>query len=170
VRCTLTADRTLPGQSAPVTTTHFVGTVRLTKDDVVAQSRKVPKKADGAKLDGEQVYTFYFHGPAYQVVSQAWRSGGGSVTKLVDPLPDNHVPADAPLVSAPRLAELCFQTSGLWEAGTEGRMALADPGGSGAGVARPGSPPKDRCTRSPPPLAKAPSTVSSSTAPEPSSW
>ena len=52
VRCTLTADRTLPGQSAPVTTTHFVGTVRLTKDDVVAQSRKVPKKADGAKLDG----------------------------------------------------------------------------------------------------------------------
>ena len=124
VRCTLTADRTLPGQSAPVTTTHFVGTVRLTKDDVVAQSRKVPKKADGAKLDGEQVYTFYFHGPAYQVVSQAWRSGGGSVTKLVDPLPDNHVPADAPLVSAPRLAELCFQTSGLWEAGTEGRMAL----------------------------------------------
>ena len=124
VRCRLTAERSLPGQAQPTVTTHFTGTVRLTTAEPEAESTKAPKKADGTRMSGEQVYTFYFHGPAYQVVTEAWRSGGGSVTRLVEPLPDNHSPADLPLVIAPRLAELCFQTAGLWEAGTEGRMAL----------------------------------------------
>ena len=46
------------------------------------------------------------------------------MTRMADPIPDNHTPADAPLTVAPRLAELCFQTAGLWEAGTEHQMAL----------------------------------------------
>jgi hypothetical protein len=29
-----------------------------------------------------------------------------------------------PLATAPRLAELCFQAAGLWQAGLEGRLAL----------------------------------------------
>jgi hypothetical protein len=66
----------------------------------------------------------YFHGPAYQVVSAAWRSGDRAVAQFAQPLPDNHVPADQPLQAAPRLIELCFQASGLWEAGREGRLAL----------------------------------------------
>jgi hypothetical protein len=124
VHCTLTADRTLPGQAAPTTTTHFTGTVRLTADPVEAETEKVKTKVEGAPLTADHVYAFYFHGPAYQVVAEAWRKGTGSMTRLTDPLPDNHTPADLPLSIAPRLAELCFQTAGLWEAGTEHRMAL----------------------------------------------
>ena len=57
-------------------------------------------------------------------MEQGWRDGDRSVTRLTDPLPPNHDPADAPLQVAPRLAELCFQTAGLWEAASEDRMAL----------------------------------------------
>jgi hypothetical protein len=72
----------------------------------------------------EQVYAFYFHGPAYRVVASAWRDGERSAAALADPLPDNHRPAELPLTIAPRLIELCFQTAGLWEAGLEDRLAL----------------------------------------------
>jgi hypothetical protein len=124
VHCTLTAERTLPGQDKPTKTTHFTGRVRLTTDPVEAETEKVKTKPEGTPLSSDDVYAFYFHGPAYQVVGEAWRKGVGSMTRLTDPLPDNHTPADLPLEIAPRLAELCFQTAGLWEAGTEHRMAL----------------------------------------------
>ncbi len=124
VRCALTAARQLPGQPLPTVTTHYTGTVRLTQRPVDPQPGQQPGSPDGARLGSSDVYTFYFHGPAYQVVDQAWRSGDGAVVRIADPLPDNHTPADAPLASAPRLAESCFQSAGLWEAGTERRMAL----------------------------------------------
>jgi hypothetical protein len=66
----------------------------------------------------------YFHGPAYQVLGRAWRYDGGSVGRYSDGLPANHVPADLPTVTGPRLVELCFQTAGLWQAGREGRLGL----------------------------------------------
>ena len=34
------------------------------------------------------------------------------------------MPSDRPLVTAPRLVELCFQTAGLWQAGREDVLAL----------------------------------------------
>jgi hypothetical protein len=66
----------------------------------------------------------YFHGPAYQVVSAAWRAGDGAVAQFAADLPANHVPEDQPTQAAPRLIELCFQAAGLWEAGRDGRLAL----------------------------------------------
>jgi len=75
-------------------------------------------------MTSPQVYAFYFHAPAYQVVASAWRADDRSVAALADPLPDNHRPAELPLTMAPRLFELCFQTAGLWQAGLEGRLAL----------------------------------------------
>ncbi len=123
-RCTLTAERSLPGQSAPTVTTHFTGTVRLTTADAQQDHIDLSTEPAEASMGPQDVYAFYFHGPAYQVIEQGWRNGDGSMTRFTDPLPDNHAPADAPVRSAPRLAELCFQTSGLWEAGTEGRMGL----------------------------------------------
>ena len=57
-------------------------------------------------------------------MEQAWRDGDGATARMSSDLPDNHVPADAPLLTAPRLVELSFQTAGLWEAGTAGRLAL----------------------------------------------
>ncbi len=122
-RATLSAERTLPGSETPTRTVHFTGTVRLTSAPPVAEStqlRATPQETLGAPL----IYTFYFHGPAYQVVEAAWRDGDGSTARLTDPLPDNHAPATAPLTNAPRLVELCFQAAGLWEAGRDQRLAL----------------------------------------------
>ena len=66
----------------------------------------------------------YFHGPAYQVLESAWKNGSGVVGLFADPLPPNHVPPTRPTLMAPRLVELCFQTAGVFELGTRGRMGL----------------------------------------------
>ncbi|HRB98840.1 MAG TPA: polyketide synthase dehydratase domain-containing protein, partial [Dermatophilaceae bacterium] len=123
-RCTLTAERKLPGSDVPQKQTHFTGTVRLTQEPAKASTKKVSTTPADKQMGGTDVYTFYFHGPAYQVVEGAWKAGNGSMTRLRDPLPDNHTPAEKPLAIAPRLAELCFQTAGLWEAGRDGQLAL----------------------------------------------
>ena len=123
-RCTLSAERLLPGHDAPQRTVHFTGTVRLGTGDPAAETATVPATPAGATLGAEQVYAFYFHGPAYQVVTSAWRGDDASVALLADPLPPNHAPAELPLTTAPRLVELCFQTAGLWQAGLEDRLAL----------------------------------------------
>jgi len=39
-------------------------------------------------------------------------------------LPGNHHPSELPTLMAPRLIELCFQTAGIWEMGTQDRMGL----------------------------------------------
>ena len=122
--CTLSAERQLPGQDQPQRTVHFTGRVRMGAETPVAESMEPTSDPSGPTLDAEHVYSFYFHGPAYQVVSAAWRDGETSVATLMDPLPDNHVPTDQPLTTAPRLIELCFQTAGLWQAGLEDRLAL----------------------------------------------
>jgi hypothetical protein len=75
-------------------------------------------------IDAEQVYRFYFHGPAYRVVEAAWRDGEGATARLPESLPDDRSPIAAPLALAPRLVELCFQTAGLWEAARDDRLAL----------------------------------------------
>jgi hypothetical protein len=46
------------------------------------------------------------------------------VGEMFKGLPANHRPPERPLVMAPRLIELCFQTAGLWEMGTLGRFGL----------------------------------------------
>jgi hypothetical protein len=124
--CQLTAERLLRGSDVPQVTTHFTGSVRLTTGVPEGQSGEVPIK-EGASMGSDLVYRFYFHGPAYQVVDEAWRSNETAVARMAADLPANHVPADLPTVIGPRLVELCFQTAGLWEAGTAGVLAL--PGG-----------------------------------------
>jgi len=57
-------------------------------------------------------------------VGAAWRAGDQAVASLADALPEHHQPPGAPLATAPRLVELCFQAAGLWEAALEGRLAL----------------------------------------------
>jgi acyl transferase domain-containing protein/acyl carrier protein len=121
--CALEAERQLPGSAEPQRTTHFTASVRLTpippdrqQDDPVAEV--------GPAVAASDVYALYFHGPAYQVISSAWRHDGGDVARLADRLPANHDPAELPTVIAPRLVELCFQAAGLCEAAWYGRLAL----------------------------------------------
>ncbi len=67
------------------------------------------------------MYRLYFHGPAYQVVSAAWKQGDGAAARFAADLPAQ---VDGPVLIGPRLVELCFQTVGLLEAGTDGVLAL----------------------------------------------
>jgi hypothetical protein len=66
----------------------------------------------------------YFHGPAYQVLARAWRDGDTTVGELATGLPANHAPVSGPLVAAPRLVELCFQTAGVAELADAGSLGL----------------------------------------------
>ncbi len=122
--CELSAERLLPGNDTPQRTVHFTGRVRMGADPVAEATSTLPGDPSGSTLEAGRVYSFYFHGPAYQVVSTAWRAGESSVATLADPLPDNHAPPTSPLVTAPRLIELCFQAAGLWQAGRDDQLAL----------------------------------------------
>ena len=92
--------------------------------------------------------------PAYQVLDEAWRADGDVVGRMVDDLPAEPGPADAPLATAPALTELCFQTAGVWEIGTTGSMAL--PMRVGRVVPTVGAEPAgDRARRRHPPTTEA---------------
>ncbi len=127
-RCRLTAERILAGSDTPRVDVHFTGTVRLTRTPWSSEHEEVPEVlSDGGPssgVDHDLVYRLYFHGPAYQVVDVAARSGAGAVARLTTPLPEGHLPPEQQTVTGPRLSELCFQVAGLVQAGRTGELAL----------------------------------------------
>jgi hypothetical protein len=122
--CRLTGSRQLANQADPQTTIHFTGRVRLTKKRPEAVRSLPPAGPDGASITATDIYRLYFHGPAYQVLGQAWRDGDRIIGQMAEGLPNNHHPAELSTLVAPRLIELCFQTAGLWEMGLQDRMGL----------------------------------------------
>jgi malonyl CoA-acyl carrier protein transacylase len=123
-RCRLLGTRTIAGQ-APQVTEHFRARVRLSRAPSEAASVAAPAPANGgARVASKDIYRVYFHGPAYQVIEDAWRSGTGATARIAEALPANHAPAELPTLTAPRLVESCFQTAGLWELGAHGKMGL----------------------------------------------
>jgi len=122
--CRLTGSRQLPNQAEPQVITHFTGRVRLTKQQPEASAAPVPARPTGAIVEAADIYRLYFHGPAYQVVGQAWRDKDQIIGQMAEGLPDNHHPDELTTLMAPRLIELCFQTAGLWEMAVQGRMGL----------------------------------------------
>jgi NAD(P)-dependent dehydrogenase (short-subunit alcohol dehydrogenase family) len=122
--CELIGRRTLPGQEE-TETRHFTGRVRLARDAPAAPvATSPPAERPEAAVDRDAVYRVYFHGPAYQVLERAWREDGHVIGALSRDLPPQHEPAERETEFVPRLIELCFQTAGVWELGTAGRMAL----------------------------------------------
>ena len=124
--CVLIGHRELPGQGEQETV-HFTGRVRLTSDAPAASPAAgggPGETPDRPVVEHDAVYRVYFHGPAYQVLERAWRSDGAVLGKLAPDLPPDHEPPEQPMEMAPRLIELCFQTAGVYELGTTGRMAL----------------------------------------------
>jgi NAD(P)-dependent dehydrogenase (short-subunit alcohol dehydrogenase family) len=122
--CRLVGRRTLPGRDEEETV-HFTGRVRLTRDQPAApQSSEAFTETEGNGVGSDAVYRVYFHGPAYRVLEHAERQNGVVVGRLARDLPKDHEPAAQPTELEPRLIELCFQTAGVWELGTTGRMAL----------------------------------------------
>ena len=124
--CELIGRRVLRGQGEQETR-HFTGRARLARKAPAAPKAPIPPEEAESGQTGvsrEHVYRVYFHGPAYQVLDRAWRDDGHVVGRLAGELPADHEPASQPTELAPRLIELCFQTAGVWELGTIGRMGL----------------------------------------------
>jgi NAD(P)-dependent dehydrogenase (short-subunit alcohol dehydrogenase family)/acyl carrier protein len=121
-RCELTGTRTI--KSGTQRTTHFTASVRLTRTPVEKDRSEAPPPVAGTTVDDKDIYEVYFHGPAYQVLDTAWRDNGIVVGRMHAELPEDHQPADLDMLTEPRLVELCFQTAGVWQIGTTGRMGL----------------------------------------------
>jgi len=126
VRVSLSSAQPAPG-SAPVEKTHFVATLLLEKDEGKVKAPKMQPAAasNGHRLGHDDIYRVYFHGPAYQVLSEVMPAAdGGVLGAMARELPaDTSDPARHHLF-APRLVELCFQTAGVWEIGKTGRLGL----------------------------------------------
>ncbi len=103
---------------------HFKGLVYLTVKHVDAPHTATPPKwGKNKEVTAAEIYRLYFHGPSFQVLEAAQRSGNSVLgrfnRKLVEVFAD-----DPNLFTAPLLIELCFQTAGLWEAGSTGVLGL----------------------------------------------
>ena len=122
--CRLIGRRSVPNQTEPQLTTHFTARVWLTNRAPEPSVTRRPGPISGAVVESRDIYRIYFHGPAYQVLEQAWRDGDRMIGKLAGGLPGNHYPPEQPTLIAPRLIELCFQTVGLWEITTQDRYGL----------------------------------------------
>ncbi|MRS05740.1 hypothetical protein EG832_21370, partial [bacterium] len=103
---------------------HFRGQVYLTLKDIVSPNNAVPPKWSKSKeVTAEEIYQLYFHGPSFQVLEAAQRSGSSVLGRFNNNL--ININADEPgLFTTPLLIELCFQTAGLWEAGSTGNLGL----------------------------------------------
>jgi NAD(P)-dependent dehydrogenase (short-subunit alcohol dehydrogenase family) len=124
--CQLVGRRTLPGQGEQETI-HFSGRAVLARkvpEPPVVDSADTEEAEADRTVNRDAVYRLYFHGPAYQVLDAAWSANGTVVGRLADELPPAHEPPGQPTEMPPRLVELCFQTAGVRELGTAGRMAL----------------------------------------------
>ena len=121
--CRLLGRRSLPqGEQRAV---HFTGRAILARElPEPPHEDEAPAEDSESAVGSEAIYRIYFHGPAYQVLARAWRRDGAVIGRLASDLPPDHEPPEQPTEAAPRLIELCFQTAGVWELGTEGRMAL----------------------------------------------
>ena len=122
--CSLIGSRTLHGQPEPEITTHFKGRVRLVADKPKPVKDSAPKKDDSSKITASNVYSIYFHGPAYQVLDSAWKSDNDVIGMFAKTLPENHKPAEAPAAMSPRSLELCFQTVSLSSLVLQERLGL----------------------------------------------
>ena len=122
--CRLLGHRSLPGQAEPQATVHFTARLSITDKPVEPVTKTASISINEHPIEAADVYRLYFHGPAYQVLERAWWDGSRVIGLMSNHLPSNHHPSDLPLLMAPRLIELCFQTAGIWEMGTQDRMGL----------------------------------------------
>ncbi len=125
VQCKLTGSRKLPMHEEPQVTTHFVADVRMVPIDATEVAvEEAPEEPNAEAVESANIYDFYFHGPAYQVLDRLWLEGEQALGRWANALPPNHEPAASPTLASPRWIELCFQTAGIWERNQSGRMAL----------------------------------------------
>ncbi|NPV74744.1 MAG: SDR family oxidoreductase [Anaerolineae bacterium] len=110
---------------------HFTGKVKLLPSNEALEKAAVkPPHWNGAyKVEAEQIYRLYFHGPTFQVLEGVQRSEEGVTGKLRADLPPIIGDRQTSL-TRPALVELCLQTAGIWEIGKTGVLGL--PGSIGS--------------------------------------
>ena len=122
-QCRLVGKRKLANELETQATIHFTGKARLSRSPRESATAGAPPR-QGAVMEAGEIYSLYFHGPAYQVLQRAWCTGGMAVGELASALPAHHHPGSLSLALDPRLLELCFQTAGIWEMASVHRMGL----------------------------------------------
>jgi acyl transferase domain-containing protein/NAD(P)-dependent dehydrogenase (short-subunit alcohol dehydrogenase family)/acyl carrier protein len=123
--CRLIGSRVLHGQTEPEVTTHFTARVQLLDQPLkIGKRARISLPVVDKQAKADDIYRIYFHGPAYQVMESSWRSGDEFYGLYAISLPANHEPKEAPVLTQPRLIELCFQTASMWELVNEQRMGL----------------------------------------------
>lgn len=123
IHVTLESDLELRSR-APEHVLHFSGKVHLTTvKNKTIQALQPPVWLDKESICADDIYKLYFHGPSFQVLECAQRSGDqvlGKLTANLLPIVDGGKGGK----NTPLLVELCFQTAGLFEAGVNGVMGL----------------------------------------------
>ena len=103
----------------------YLAEVLLTRDagETPTMAFTPPAMAD-MPISAAAIYDVYFHGPAYQVLERVQVQDDTATGLLAEELPPHTNPAGVVDLIAPRLVELCFQTAGVWDIHTNGRMGL----------------------------------------------
>jgi hypothetical protein len=123
----LKSRRELPVKNGPMPQelVHFTADVRLSRS-----ARKPPPlepSLDGcepARIGRAELYSIYFHGPAYRVLDDVEVYDHQAIGRLAAGLPPDTQPEGAAGLMAPRLVELALQTAGAWEIKNKNRLAL----------------------------------------------
>jgi NAD(P)-dependent dehydrogenase (short-subunit alcohol dehydrogenase family)/acyl carrier protein len=103
---------------------HFTACIYLTPGThETREVAKPPKWSDKNLVTRDDIYRLYFHGPSFQVLESAKINNGVIWGKFNKSLLQSHE-EDPSLYTTPLLIEMCFQTAGLYEAGSTGILAL----------------------------------------------
>ncbi len=106
---------------------HFQALVRLSREPAPGVGISfTPTDKSTASIAAEEIYKLFFHGPAYRVLDRVHLDGSHAIGWLAAGLPANTDPVPAVELVRPRWIELCFQTAGIWELKTRGRLALPE--------------------------------------------
>lgn len=104
---------------------HFTANVRLTCRPFERPMLPfVPPAPSDMPIKQKEIYTTFFHGPAYQVLEAVRVEGDEAIGLMSEALPPDISPEDATPLVMPRWIELCFQTVGMWESKHRGALAL----------------------------------------------
>ncbi|NTV63428.1 MAG: SDR family NAD(P)-dependent oxidoreductase, partial [Oscillochloris sp.] len=107
-------------------TLHFSADVRLTRAPITPPEPAPlwPVSAEARIFGMADIYSVYFHGPAYQVLDRVMIDDGRAIGVMANNRPPAIDPPDAAALIDPLLIEFCFQTAGIWQASHDGVLAL----------------------------------------------
>ena len=107
-------------------TLHFSADLRLTRAPLTTPelAQLWPLSDSARTIEAPEIYSIYFHGPAYQVLDKVLLDDARAIGVMSIQRPPAISPPNAAAIVDPLLIELCFQTAGIWQAARDGVLAL----------------------------------------------